>query len=44
VVVDPHARYFGIELGERSLIPAPQARLGEIRFDEWLGQPVLSQR
>ncbi len=38
VVVDPHARYFGAELGERSLIPAGEARLGEIRFDAWLGQ------
>ena len=37
VVVDPHARYFGAELGERSLIPAGDARLGEIRFQEWLG-------
>ena len=36
VVVDPHARYFGAELGERSLIPAGDARLGEIRFEEWL--------
>ena len=44
VVVDPHARYFGAELGERSLIPAGDARLGEIRFQEWLGQPVLQQR
>jgi uncharacterized protein YbjT (DUF2867 family) len=41
VVVDPHARYFGAELEERSLIPADGARLGEIRFEEWLGQPVL---
>ena len=41
VVVDPHARYFGAELGERSLIPADDARLGEIRFEEWLGQPVM---
>jgi uncharacterized protein YbjT (DUF2867 family) len=39
VVVDPHARYFGAELGERSLIPAGEARLGEIRFEEWLVQP-----
>jgi len=37
VVVDPHARYFGAELGERSLIPAGEARLGEIRLQEWLG-------
>jgi uncharacterized protein YbjT (DUF2867 family) len=44
IVVDPHARYFGAELGERSLIPAGEARLGEIRFQEWLGQPVLQQR
>jgi uncharacterized protein YbjT (DUF2867 family) len=44
VVVDPHARYFGAELGERSLVPAGDARLGEIRFEEWLGQPVLQQR
>ena len=41
VVADPHARYFGAELGERSLIPAGDARLGEIRFQEWLARPVL---
>ena len=44
VVVDAHARYFGAELAERSLIPAGEARLGEIRFQEWLGQPQLQQR
>jgi uncharacterized protein YbjT (DUF2867 family) len=44
VVVDPHARYFGAELGERSLVPAGDAQLGEIRFQEWLGQPALQQR
>jgi len=38
VVVDPHARYFGAELGERSLIPAAGARLGEMRFQEWLAE------
>ena len=39
VVADPHARYFGAELGERTLVPgAADARLGEIRFEEWLGQ------
>lgn len=41
VVVDPHARYFGAELGERSLIPAGEARLGEIRLEDWLRKPVL---
>jgi uncharacterized protein YbjT (DUF2867 family) len=44
VVADPHARYFGAELGERSLIPWGEARLGDTRFDEWLGQPALQQR
>ena len=44
VVVDAHARYFGTELGERSLVPGDGARLGEIRFQEWLGQPALRQR
>src|SRR5687768_1218813 len=41
VVADEHARYFGAELNERSLIPAGKARLGEVRFEEWLNQPVL---
>ena len=41
VVVDPHARYFGAELAERSLIPGNDARLGEVRLEEWLNQPVL---
>jgi uncharacterized protein YbjT (DUF2867 family) len=44
VVVDPHARYFGAALAERSLIPAGDARLGEIRFQDWLGQPALHTR
>jgi len=43
VVVDPHARYFGAELGERSLVPADDARLGEIRLQEWLKQPGLQR-
>jgi uncharacterized protein YbjT (DUF2867 family) len=40
VVADPHARYFGAELGERSLVPGAGARLGELRFDQWLTQPM----
>jgi uncharacterized protein YbjT (DUF2867 family) len=40
VVADSHVWYFGAELGERSLIPADNAQLGEIRFEEWLNQPV----
>ena len=42
VITDPHARYFGAELGERTLLPGDDARLGETRFDAWLSQSVVS--
>ena len=35
---------FGAELSEGSLIPGDGARLREIRFLEWLGQPALTGR
>ena len=38
VIADPHARYYGAELGERTLVPDADARRGEIRFEEWLGR------
>ena len=38
VVADPHARYYGIELSERALLPGDDARLGETRFETWLTQ------
>ena len=38
VVTDPNARYFGAELRERTLLAGYGARLGEIRFDNWLAQ------
>jgi len=41
VITDPHARYFGAELSERSLVPGDDAKLGEIRFADWTRQPVL---
>jgi uncharacterized protein YbjT (DUF2867 family) len=41
VVADPGARYFGAELGARSLVPEGDARLGATRFEEWLSQPAL---
>ena len=36
VVADPHARYFGAELSERTLIAGDNAWLGETRFEDWL--------
>jgi len=43
VVTDPHARYFGAELDERSLVPGDGALLGDIRLDEWSHRPVLAK-
>ena len=36
VVADPRARYYGIEVQERTLIPGNDARLAQTRFDTWL--------
>ncbi|MCO6006914.1 SDR family oxidoreductase [Actinoallomurus purpureus] len=38
VVTDPHARYFGTELSERSLVPGDDAILGKIRYSDWPGR------
>ena len=40
VVADPHARYYGIEVKERTLVPEGNAKLGKIRFEDWLAQPT----
>ena len=38
VIADAHARYFGAELNDRSLVPGPgdNPRLGPTRYDDWL--------
>ncbi|QJR11265.1 hypothetical protein DSM104443_02338 [Usitatibacter rugosus] len=36
VIPDLHARYFGAELDDRSLVPGAQARIAATRFEEWL--------
>jgi len=38
VVADPKARYYGIEVKERTLVPEDNAKLGTIRFEDWLAQ------
>ncbi|MFZ6048452.1 SDR family oxidoreductase [Pseudomonas sp. CR3202] len=38
VVPDVHARYFGALLDDKSLTPGKNPRLGEIHFEDWLGQ------
>jgi len=39
VVADPHGRYYGIEMEERTLVPDDGAKLGKTRFEDWLAQP-----
>ncbi|MER5713818.1 SDR family oxidoreductase [Streptomyces sp. NPDC002132] len=41
VVTDPHARYFGAELSEGTLVPASDAILGETRYSDWLGRAAV---
>jgi uncharacterized protein YbjT (DUF2867 family) len=43
VVADPHARYYGIELSEKTLVPGDGARLGPTSFETWLSQPPAAQ-
>jgi len=38
VISDPNARYYGIQVSERTLVPNDGARLGETRFEDWLKQ------
>ena len=38
VVADPHARYYGVEVKERTLVPDHNAKLGKTRFETWLAQ------
>ena len=42
VVADPHARYYGVELSERTLLPGKNARLAETRFKTWLAQSAAA--
>jgi uncharacterized protein YbjT (DUF2867 family) len=43
VVSDPQARYFGAELGERTLVPGDDASLGDTHLEDWLHQSLVSK-
>jgi hypothetical protein len=43
VVSDPQARYFGAELGERTLVPGDDASLGDTHLEDWLHQSLASK-
>jgi uncharacterized protein YbjT (DUF2867 family) len=40
VIADVHARYYGVELNDRSLTPGDHPRLGSIRFEDWLSRSI----
>ena len=42
VVADPHARYFGISPGERTLLPGDDALIGPTRLEDWLNHPAVA--
>ncbi|WP_027526177.1 SDR family oxidoreductase [Bradyrhizobium sp. Ec3.3] len=45
VVADIHARYFGAELDDQSLMPGSGPRLGSVRFEDWLARlPQATRR
>ena len=43
VVADSGARYFGIAVGKRTLVPGPGATLGEVRLDDWLREAAAAE-
>jgi uncharacterized protein YbjT (DUF2867 family) len=43
IIADTHARYFGAELNDQSLIPGPEARRGTTKFAAWLRQSTEAQ-
>ena len=42
VITDPGARYYGAELGERTLVPDNNATIGETKFEDWLSRQLVS--
>jgi uncharacterized protein YbjT (DUF2867 family) len=44
VVADPHARYFGTELEDRSLVPGERAVLAPTHYSDWLAQSETRMR
>ena len=40
VIADVNARYFGIEMNDRTLTPDGNPRLGPTHFEDWLSRSV----
>jgi uncharacterized protein YbjT (DUF2867 family) len=44
VIADPNARYWGVDIDERTLVPADGAALFDIRFEDWLLETAARSR
>jgi len=42
IIADTHARYYGAELNDRSLLPGPGARIGSMKFGDCLRQFITA--
>ena len=42
VVTDPDGRYYGIPVGEDTLVPDERATRGEVRLDDWLSRSAAA--
>jgi uncharacterized protein YbjT (DUF2867 family) len=43
VITDVHARYYGTELNDQSLMPGDNPRIGPTRFEDWLSHSTTEQ-
>ena len=41
LIADEHAHYFGVELNDTSLVTDGHARLGKIRYEDWLSTQLV---
>ena len=44
VITDVHARYYGIEVNDQSLVPGNNTRLGPTHFAAWLSSPASQKK
>jgi uncharacterized protein YbjT (DUF2867 family) len=43
VIEDDNAAYFGVKIDDNSLVPLGEARLGTVRYDDWLSQAAAAK-
>ena len=41
LIADDHALYFGTEINDESLVPSKYARLGKIKYEDWLSTQLI---